>query len=136
METAIVAAMIQAAGLILAAIILAVGRATTSRHPATAPGAQPAPQPTAPPVQPSGPVRSLNGDVATPVVFRNNGRQSVKLFWMDYDGKPVLVTTIRPGDTARQNTFVTHPFLITDEAGGPLLLHYPDPQAITVNLRF
>jgi hypothetical protein len=135
MDSTVIAALIQAGGLIVAAIIVAVfGR----RQPGI--GQSVSRQPDPPPARGSpgeprtGRVRSVTGDVPTPIEFHNVGDEPLKLFWIDYTGKPVLAATLCPGEIARQNTFVTHPWIVTDQAGTPLLVHYTDPDAVTVRV--
>ena len=49
--------------------------------------------------------------------FHNAGDSPRKLDWIDYDGKNVLYATIAPGATYDQQTFASHLWELTDEAG-------------------
>lgn len=69
-----------------------------------------------------GTIRSLEGTVSTTIRFKNTRSTPVKLFWLDYEGKRKPYETIMPGCSAVQNTYVTHPFLLTDESGRGLVI--------------
>ena len=42
------------------------------------------------------------------------------LFWMDYDGAPVFMDHLEPGQSATYNTYLTHPWMVTDGPGNCL----------------
>jgi hypothetical protein len=53
---------------------------------------------------------------STSVVFRNavaDPPARCRVFWLDYQGKPVRYKTLDPGETHRQQTFETHPWTFT-----------------------
>lgn len=80
-------------------------------------------------------VYSLAADVKTRIKFINGSSQVRKIYWMNYDGKRKLYNTLKGGDSYTQETFLTHPWLITDKDGNALALYYPDSEPRTVWLR-
>lgn len=51
------------------------------------------------------------------LTFENRSAEEVDVFWLDYAGKPVLYRTLDPGESARQETFETHPWELISESG-------------------
>jgi len=65
--------------------------------------------------------RSKNGDVSTSIKFRvigENDETQFKVYWLDYNGHRVLYKHAFAGDTWTQQTFMTHPWLITAPVPG------------------
>jgi len=50
---------------------------------------------------------------------------AVRLYWLDYEGKRVLYGNIPEGQTVRQPTFTSHPWVITDTNDKCLELYIP-----------
>jgi hypothetical protein len=61
-------------------------------------------------------LRSLKSDVSTNIQFINRKPFRVKVYWLDFTGKRQHYFDLEPNETRDQQTFVTHPWLIT-EAG-------------------
>ncbi len=59
------------------------------------------------------PPRSISGDNTT-IIFHNQMKQKVKIYWVEYNGKLRLYGEIVPGGTREQNTFSTASWLVTD----------------------
>ncbi len=59
------------------------------------------------------PPRSISGDNTT-IIFQNQMKQKVKIFWVEYNGKLRLYGEIVPGGTREQNTFSKASWLVTD----------------------
>jgi len=59
------------------------------------------------------PPRSISGDNTT-IIFHNQMKQKVKIYWVEYNGKLKLYGEIVPGGTREQNTYSTASWLITD----------------------
>lgn len=116
-----------------AAVALAGG------SPATAPVAandRPVPRPVpaaAPPAMPASAaacamrqsLRSVNGGEKVVLTFinRSNGHRGV--LWIDYEGVPKDFASLAQGETFRVETFVGHPWMITDGPGNCLEVHMP-----------
>ncbi|XP_066019575.1 von Hippel-Lindau disease tumor suppressor-like [Pocillopora verrucosa] len=66
--------------------------------------------------EPSSTPRSLHSRTGTPVRFINHSRSRVKLFWLDYQGRQVLCSTLEPSNGHYDvDTYVTHPWITFDE---------------------
>lgn len=77
---------------------------------------------------------SLPSTISVNLTFRNRSAQTVKLYWRNLSGQRVLYTTIAPNTSYTQATFVTHPWVITDEQDNCYSVFYPDGQSRTVFL--
>ena len=62
-------------------------------------------------------LKSTAGDVKAQLNFTNSTPDDVYLFWIDYNGKPVLYEHIQPGATAVRPTYMSHPWVVTDAVG-------------------
>lgn len=65
------------------------------------------------------PAKSITGEF-TVVRFINKRDQAVKLYWIDYGGKPKLYGVIEKGDQRRQNTYEDAVWMVTDEKDNAL----------------
>ncbi len=71
-------------------------------------------------------MESINGDTPTTICFNNETSGSVDVFWMDYTGVAKFYKFLSPGQFYEQETFFTHPWLITsDPSGGSLVQDDP-----------
>jgi VHL beta domain len=80
-------------------------------------------------------IRSINGDFSTSVKFINNSLITVKVYWLDYDGKRKFYKSLQAGEQYIQETYLTHPWLITDPRNNSLYLFFPDAQARIAEIR-
>ncbi len=71
---------------------------------------------------------SRTGKVTTEITFINQRSVPVKTYWLDYSGKRKFYAQIQPGDKVVQQTYVTHPWVITDASNNCLGVYYPDGQ--------
>jgi hypothetical protein len=76
--------------------------------------------------------KSTSGDVETTIKFVNKSKQTIKVYWLDYDGDRVFYNTLEDGESYEQQTYVTHPWLITDEKENAWYVYFPDAQTRTV----
>lgn len=65
-------------------------------------------------------MRSQNGDVPQRVTFTNAGDGFRALYWMDYNGNPVQISEMNPGESVTIDSFLTHPWMVTDGPGNCL----------------
>lgn len=88
----------------------------------------------------SKPTRSTNHDVSTYVNFVNKTRHRIQVLWLNYKGEPVWYMDLVPGESYRQQTYVTHPWMCVEcdtgrfepmEINSHLIL-YPEQKTITV----
>jgi hypothetical protein len=68
-----------------------------------------------------GEIRSLNHDERSYVNFVNRSPRKVTLFWHDYAGTLVRYAVISPGGKHKMDTYVTHPWSVTDSQSGDTL---------------
>ena len=80
-------------------------------------------------------IKSYDENIEALITFANGSGQTIKIYWIDFDGKRVLYMTLQNGEAYTQQTFLTHPWLITDENDNAWSLHYPDgePRRVEVS---
>lgn len=61
-------------------------------------------------------LRSIDSATATEVIFFNQSGAVVRTYWLDFQGKRKFRAEIPPGDSFVQQTYVSHPWLITNTA--------------------
>ena len=61
--------------------------------------------------------RSLVSDTSLHLVFANQTKQSVSIYWLDFKGERVWYNTLAPGESYSQQTYVTHPWVVIDADG-------------------
>jgi hypothetical protein len=59
-------------------------------------------------------------DGNTHIVFKNESKQRVKVYWIGFDGKLKLYSQLAPGGMHRQGTYAKNAWLITDDTDKPL----------------
>jgi hypothetical protein len=80
-------------------------------------------------------VKSLQHDFETSLKFVNKSSKTVKVYWLDYDGERVLYKTLEAdAEYTQEKTYLTHPWLVTDEEDNAWALYYPDAQPRTVEI--
>jgi hypothetical protein len=77
-------------------------------------------------------LKSENGDVKTRITFVNRSKQPVKAYWLDYSGERVFYKELKPSESYSLDTFVTHPWLITDLHDNAWDVYMPTVQPRTV----
>ncbi|RDB26234.1 hypothetical protein Hypma_006421 [Hypsizygus marmoreus] len=82
--------------------------------------------PTLAPQLPIDNLHSVDGGVSTYIDFVNNLDTEIKTHWVDYDGKRVLYSSIQPGSSFRQQTYVGHPWEVTiSSRTSPIAVFHP-----------
>lgn len=66
---------------------------------------------------PPGSVRSTNANEPAVMTFANSTNRPLKIFWLDYNGQRKFYRDLAPGQTYRQSTYVTHPWIAVDPRG-------------------
>lgn len=61
-------------------------------------------------------LRSHSSQISTNIRFINKKTFRVKVYWIDFTGKRQHYFDLEPGEVSDQQTFVSHPWLVT-EAG-------------------
>ncbi|MEU4087781.1 protein kinase domain-containing protein [Streptomyces aureus] len=70
-------------------------------------------------------LRSTDADISTQIEFVNRRGQAVRICWLDYQGSRTFYTQLAPGMSYIQQTFVSHPWIITDTAEIPIAIFRP-----------
>ena len=71
-------------------------------------------------------LRSKTSDVATKLTVINKSGQYRSVLWLDFDGNPKSYANLNSGEQVRLDTFVTHPWMITDGPGNCMQIVMPD----------
>ncbi|KAF8177278.1 hypothetical protein K438DRAFT_1978576 [Mycena galopus ATCC 62051] len=75
-------------------------------------------------------VRAANGNTQTSIAFVNYKSTPVHLWWISYDAMRVDYGTVAAnGGRQDMSTFLTHPWVITDQSGASLGVWFPVPDA-------
>jgi von Hippel-Lindau disease tumor supressor len=81
-------------------------------------------------------LRSLTGDTATEITFVNDSPRPARTYWLNYQGQRVFYNELAPGKWYTQKTYVTHPWIITNnQAGECAAIYQPTPSPRTVTIR-
>ena len=60
-------------------------------------------------------IYSVRGVEPTVVTFHNSSRMIIRIYWIDYEGRRVHFSTLRPGQSYSANTFASHPWIVTNQ---------------------
>src|SRR5207302_8770023 len=71
-------------------------------------------------------LHSIDGAVSTSIQFTNSTAGPVNVYWIDYQGQRVFYRggdfpTLAAGQSYIQQTYITHPWVVTDAATGTCL---------------
>jgi hypothetical protein len=58
-------------------------------------------------------LRSIDDTTVTEVIFFNQSPAPIRTYWLDHEGNRKFGSEIRPGDSYVQQTYVTHPWVVT-----------------------
>ena len=70
-------------------------------------------------------LHSITGLVSTSIQFVNQTTGPVTVYWLDYQGQRVFYNTLAAGQSYDQQTFLTHPWVVTDASGACLGIWLP-----------
>lgn len=73
--------------------------------------------------------KSEESSAATQVVFNNRSAKTMKVYWLDYDGRRTFYADVGPGKLYSQDTYMTHPWVVTDNAKRCVMMFRPMPGA-------
>jgi hypothetical protein len=79
-------------------------------------------------------IKSVSSAVETTISFTNKSGKTVKVYWLDYNGHRKLYRTLKDGQSQDQVTYLTHPWLITDENDDAWYVYFPDAQPRSVEI--
>ena len=77
-------------------------------------------------------LKSETGNVKARITFVNRSKQPLKVYWLDYNGEHVLYKKLKPSESYTEDTYMTHPWLITDLHDNPWDVYMPTVQPRTV----
>jgi hypothetical protein len=67
-------------------------------------------------------LRSIAGSDETAITFVNSSGRAIHVYWVDYQGAEQFWFELQPGQSQRQETFVTHPWCVRDKTNNTALL--------------
>jgi hypothetical protein len=70
-------------------------------------------------------LRSRDASISTYVNFVNRSNDVIRTYWLNYQGERVFYSQIDPGNSYRQQTYVSHPWIITDSNNHCLSIYFP-----------
>lgn len=79
-------------------------------------------------------MRSREGKVATAITFLNQGSVDVSIYWVDYQGARKFYSKLAPGQRYRQQTFLTHPWIVASEGNDCLNVFMPQVTEIIASV--
>jgi hypothetical protein len=79
-------------------------------------------------------IKSADSDKETKVQFKNVSKSKIKIYWINYDGKREFYSDVNPGKSYTQDTYMTHPWVVTDTNGQCVLLFRPLPGATVATI--
>ncbi|MGL6341719.1 MAG: hypothetical protein ACRC80_21565 [Waterburya sp.] len=81
-------------------------------------------------------IKSTSGSSATSTYIRfiNKSQEQIKVYWLDDTGKRVLYLTLNPQEDGGIQTYLTHPWLVTDSQDNAKDIFFPDSRGRTVEI--
>ena len=79
-------------------------------------------------------IRSKSSDTHAEIAFVNELDTEVDIYWINFAGSRELYCRLAPNDRVDLVTFLTHPWVITDDAGSYIGLVLPRRDPTTVVL--
>jgi hypothetical protein len=70
-------------------------------------------------------LKSTAGDTPTTILFINQTADAVVVYWLDYSGNRVEYNTLASSASYLQSTYLTHPWVVTNNAGTCLAIFAP-----------
>ena len=87
------------------------------------------------PAENEGAVFTVASTFKTQIKFVNDSGKTVKIFWMDQNKTRQLKATLKDGKDEKFDTFITHPWLVTDKDENAIAIYWPDTEPRTVKLK-
>lgn len=69
-------------------------------------------------------LKSKDATVPVKIRFLNLTDKTLKLFWLDYEGKRKFYSEVQAFGEAEQSTYATHPWLVTDGLNSPIAIYF------------
>jgi von Hippel-Lindau disease tumor supressor len=79
-------------------------------------------------------IKSIDGGIETSITFVNNSKQTIRIFWLNYEGKRTQGKIVKEGDSLDLTSTLGHVFLVTDKVGNGWYVYVADaqPRIITI----
>lgn len=72
-----------------------------------------------------GKIRSKNSDTAAKIIFKNTSGAYRSIMWLDFEGRPKTYANLNAGEEVTLETFLTHPWMVTDGPGNCIEIALP-----------
>jgi von Hippel-Lindau disease tumor supressor len=82
-----------------------------------------------------GGLRSKRGDRPAEMEFINRTDHSIRIYWINYDGGRKFYAAVRPGGSHLQQTYRTHPWVVTDGRENCIGIYFPYRHGRSVVIR-
>lgn len=79
-------------------------------------------------------LKSLNSKKKGTITFINRSGQHRAILWIDFAGQTKQYAALNDGEETKLQTYVTHPWMVTDGAGNCLALYMPGPDDSIVEI--
>ena len=79
-------------------------------------------------------LKSISSDVPARMTFVNVSGMHRAILWLDFQGQPKEHAALNDGESVKVDTFVTHPYMITDGPGNCIEVFTPGAGTATVKL--
>jgi von Hippel-Lindau disease tumor supressor len=80
-------------------------------------------------------LKSGEYEIETTIKFVNKSKKTVKIYWINFDGERETRKTLKDEETYEvETTYLTHPWLVTDENDNAWYIYFPDAQPRTVEI--
>ena len=77
---------------------------------------------------------SVQGTTSTVLQIRNGSGAVRDLYWLDYNGRRVFYSRLAPGQDVTQQTYATHPWVVTDSNGRCVSIFIATPREGWIDL--
>jgi von Hippel-Lindau disease tumor suppressor protein len=110
-----------------------------SSAPESAPPPKPSPKPVAAPADPSCKdlfkIKSQGSDAKAKITFINKSGAYRGILWLDFSGQPKDYANLQAGEEITLDTFLTHPWMVTDGPGDCIEIFMPHAGTRVVTLK-
>jgi von Hippel-Lindau disease tumor supressor len=79
-------------------------------------------------------LRSTEGKRATSINFKNSSGRTINVYWLDYSGKRKLYQQLPPGKSFTQQTFATHPWVVTGPDDRCISIFFSQTGSVTADV--
>lgn len=78
--------------------------------------------------------RTVESKFQTTIYFYNDTQGIIKLYWLNQNGTRAFVIALDAGQSTTATTYVSQPWVVTDDRENALGLYYPDAQPRTIRI--